>query len=94
MAGIHGGGLRKVTDDGWGLTVVSTRWPAGRLVLLKPESSLFANYTSAKDIIVLGDCGEFRVFGFSWSGRFMVWSDEMDVHIYERDTAAGQTELS
>ncbi len=39
-------------------------------------------YKQDFDVVAFGY--EFRVFGFSWSGKTFIWSDEVDIRIYSR----------
>lgn len=86
MSGIHGGGLRHITDDGWSLQTEHYAYPRSHLILVPPLGSLseMPGTRYKQDFDVIACEYEFRVWGFSWSGNTFVWSDEADVRIYNR----------
>ncbi len=86
MSGLEGGGLRTCTDDGWRLSLTYSNWPKGRLLLHEPKESPFPSKNIMFGKTVLAERYEFRAWGFSWSGKVMVWSDEVDVRVYRRET--------
>jgi len=85
MAGLQGGGLRTLTDDGWSLTLVHSSWPQGRLLLQEPNETLFSQEDFIRGKTVLAEEYEFRVWGFSWTGQVMIWSNEVDIFVYRRE---------
>lgn len=71
MAGLYGGGLRRVTDDGW-----SVAHMAGHALLHPKDASIqflapeWDSYRKDSTFHLLDRSGEdMRAFGFSWTGR-------------------------
>ncbi len=50
------------------------------LLLKYPENDEI--HANSQNTIATGT--EFRVWGFSWSGKSFIWSDEVDIRIYSR----------
>ena len=86
MAGIHGGHLRTVNDDGWTIEKVVLEWPKARLVLCEPNVHLSPFKKPPKSgWFVLGEGTEFKVWGFSHTGSVLIWSDEVDISVLRKD---------
>lgn len=86
MAGLFGGGLRRVTDDGW-----SVETSRGHCILQPSGASIHflapAWDGHAKDTTfhLLDRGGEdIRAFGFSWSGRTLVVATPSTLMIWAR----------
>jgi len=86
MAGLYGGGLRTVTDDGW--RVLKQR---GYCLLCRPKASVHILSVPGSDdpkeaaFHVLDKSGEdIRVLGFSWSGRTLVCATPRTLTIWGR----------
>lgn len=86
MAGLYGGGLHTVTDDGWTVEAIAADWPIHYYILNRPGHSI---YLDAK----LGDDTQFylfekdyenRAWGFSPSGNSLIYACSSDVTIWSR----------
>lgn len=86
MAGIFGGGLRAMTDDGWSIDHLD-----GHSVLHPPGASIhfldrkWDSYDKDRTFHLLDRSGEeTRVLGFSWTGRTLVCATPADLAIWGR----------
>jgi hypothetical protein len=90
LAGILGGGLARVTTDGWHLEVVSVDWPNHILFLEPPAASIFIPERSSS-------CGRIdvtenlRAAGFSPTGNSFVVATSSDLTFYIRAELRGKT---
>jgi hypothetical protein len=85
MAGLHGGGLPKITEDGWQAETVALEWPAFTLLLISPGSWLYGrNYGRPDDFSKLAEESELRAFGFSWTGLSLIIATSSETKIYSR----------
>ena len=92
MAGDDGGGLRRTTSDGWTIEILQMKWPTSYSILQPPGASI---YFLASQWEHRGKDASFQVlmkseglpvaFGFSWSGKSLVWLDRSDLVIWHRD---------
>ena len=92
MAGEHGGGLCRTTSDGWSIDTLQMKWPTAFSVLQQPNASIFF---LAPQWNGLGKDTSFRVvmkseglpvaFGFSWSGKSLIWLNRSDLFIWHSD---------
>ena len=84
VAGIHGGGLLYVTDDGWSLELVAPDWPSSVVFLYPPQvgvSRTGFNLGPDRDESI-------RVYGFSASGRYFVIATGSEVLLFGRGPVA------
>jgi hypothetical protein len=81
MCGLHGGGLRTVSDDGYSVRQIPLEWPICYFVLEHPKSSIYLQMP--KFDLLLKDY-EARSWGFSWTGKTLVWADGSGLHIWGR----------
>jgi hypothetical protein len=83
VAGIEGGGLNRLTSDGWYLEVVWPDWPDGDVILSKAPASLYQESR-------LGGCYKIArtepavACGFSRSGDVVVLAESHTVRIWNR----------
>ena len=86
MSGRHGGGLPRVTHDGWSLEVVTLEWPTQDVLLVPPGLSLFATDEDgpARFTRIESD-PDLQACGFSYTGRSLVVATATDLLIYHRD---------
>jgi hypothetical protein len=85
MCGLHGGGLRTVTDDGWSVHSIPIDWPKSFYVLNHPGSDVFmSRFGHPVRISVLAHDCEVRAFGFSWTGNTLVLAGSAGVRIWGR----------
>lgn len=84
-SGLHGGGLAKLTSDGWCAEELFIDWPEATLLLVEPDSWAFekafdkpANYTK------VGIESEIRAWGFSPTGKSLVLATFSDLMIFSR----------
>ncbi len=93
MAGDDGGGLRQATSDGWTIDNLQINWPTSYSILQQPGASI---YFLGSPWDRLGKDASFRVlvkseslpiaFGFSGSGKSLIWLDRSDLFIWNRHT--------
>lgn len=81
LSGLHGGGLPKVTEDGWWVEDLALDWPEHHLLLGGPGTWLF---DEASKISKLAVERELRTFGFSETGRSLVLATSSDVTVWHR----------
>jgi hypothetical protein len=74
VAGIHGGGLPRVTLDGWVVDVHSPRWPASFVTLSPPGRNPWVEEESGgvTKVAPTGGDDAIKCFGFSWSRGHLV----------------------
>ncbi|MBU8978198.1 hypothetical protein JI752_018780 [Lysobacter sp. MMG2] len=85
-AGRQGGGLMRVTPDGWALEIVTLDWPRAEILLVPPRASLFACHEDAEaSFSRIESHPELHACGFSFSGRSLVIAVGDDLAIYCRD---------
>lgn len=88
MAGIYGGGLPSITQDGWQVETVTLQWPEHHLLLVEPNSWLYgADYNRPSTFHKLATESDVRAFGFSYSGRTLLIATSGDITFYRRRTA-------
>ena len=85
MCGLHGGGLRAITDDGWSVVSIPIDWPQYFFILNHPGSDVFMTQLGRPaHISVLAHDYVARAFGFSWTGRTLIMADGAGVQIWGR----------
>ena len=85
MSGLHGGGLRTITDDGWSIDSIPINWPQYFFVLNHPYSDVYMSKLGRPvQVSVLAHDYNARAFGFSWTGKTLVRADGAGVHIWGR----------
>ena len=92
MSGLDGGKLRAGTSDGWGVQEIAIEWPKTHCFLEPPNASIFFSKTSSYDpfdrdstfFLLSKDISETRAFGFSWTGKTLIWADSSDLRIWHR----------
>ena len=91
MSGSDGGGLLKATFDGWTVDTFQLDWPHTFCILQPPGASIYflddKPYSPKKDgtfHLVQSQFGEPVAFGFSWSGKSLVWCDRSDLYVWTR----------
>ena len=81
VAGICGGGLRSATEQGEHLTLVSPFYPCHDVVFQPKYQDCFWKGHNQDCVIIFR--GFVKQFGFSYSGDYLVITDE-DIHVWER----------
>lgn len=85
LAGLHGGGLPRVTRDGWMIEVIQLPWPRHVLFLSSDFKPCYDDSGSSWKICEDGAC-EYRMAGFSPSGNAFVFALSCELAIYSRYT--------
>ncbi len=92
MAGDDGGGLRRSTSDGWTIDILQISWPTSYSVVQRPGASIYFvdprwdRFNKDASFHVLKKSEGLPIaFGFSWSGRSLIWLDRSDLFIWRRD---------
>jgi hypothetical protein len=83
LAGLHGGGLPRVTADGWGLNCIQLPWPEHSIFLSQPWE--FHKFDRWLKIASDGAC-EFRACGFSDTGKSFVVATSCELIIFSRQS--------
>lgn len=83
MAGIYGGGLSRVTSDGWKVECVQIPWPDEYIVLQPPDSDIHKPNTPISRLSP--PISEVRAVGFSPSGNVLVVATSSDLTLYRRE---------
>jgi hypothetical protein len=85
MSGLFGGGLLRITQDGWQVECVTLRWPEQMLILLSPDSHLYGSITGGSDTITkLFEDSCIRAYGFSYTGKSLIIATTSDVTVFAR----------
>lgn len=85
MGGLHGGGLRSVTADGWSVDALAIKWPRHFFILNFPGSDVFISKLGrVPEFNVVAHDYQARAFGFSWTGRTLILADGAGVRIWGR----------
>lgn len=86
VAGIHGGGLPRVTLDGWVADLLSPGWPSSFVTLSPPGSSPWFPDQAEKVAKVAPTSGDEAVkcYGFSWSRRHLVVATSHTIDLFAR----------
>ncbi|MEM7189058.1 MAG: hypothetical protein AAF439_05555 [Pseudomonadota bacterium] len=83
--GKDGGGLRLTTDDGWSIECIAADWPGSTFLLYPPGAGMgLLKVGKAPDATVLCRELDCLAFGFSWTGKSLVWADRADLTIWHR----------
>lgn len=88
MAGLFGGGLLTLTEDGWGLESVTLNFPEEMILLIEPGSSLYGSVCNRPDRFtkIEQDAG-IRAYGFSYTNQSFIIATASDVTIYARENS-------
>lgn len=86
-AGLHGGGLARCTSDGWSADLLTLSWPSESLFLTPPGHWI---YDPAYKKLPLASTKvvteyEIRAFGFSPTGKTLIFATGSDVTIFHRE---------
>lgn len=81
-AGLYGGGLPRVTQDGWSCTVASPDWPDEAVFLEPPGRSIEVEHRASGCVKVYQY--EVRAVGFSWTGQTFVIANPSTLRIFRR----------
>jgi hypothetical protein len=85
MAGLFGGGLPSITEDGWQLECITLKWPEQMLILLPPSSHLYGSVTGHPDLMTkIFEDSCIRAYGFSYTGRAFIVATTSDVTVFAR----------
>ena len=84
IAGIYGGGLSLVCNNGDGLELIAPDYPLFDIVYMPDGKSIFDNETVSGCYKLASD-EEFRGFGFSYSGNTIAIAVADGVSIYKRN---------
>ena len=76
MAGLFGGGLLRVTQDGFSLEEEAPDWPTRRVVLTSPDRS--------RTLVADDGACELRAFGFSQTGLSFVIATSCELLMFGR----------
>jgi hypothetical protein len=83
LAGTHGGGLPRITQDGWSVDDFTLDWPHHTLLLNGPHSW---PYDVNGKLWKLGSESELRAWGFSPTGNSLVLATSSDLTVWGRPT--------
>lgn len=85
LAGLFGGGLHRVTADGWTLDVVRPDWPAERVILSDPFGDPHGQPDRGGWQVIHDEIAcELRAVGFSPTGATLVIASSCDITIFTR----------
>ena len=84
-AGLHGGGLPRLTRDGWGVEQLALDWPEECLLLVPPGEDIYGEYRGRPLIFSkLAVESGVRAWGFSPTGLSLVLATSSDLTIWSR----------
>lgn len=91
MSGLDGGSLRSSTVDGWTVDQLPINWPETYSILQPPGASIYFLKKEWRKVkrdasfyVLQNEATEIRAFGFSWTGKTLVWADSSDLYIWSR----------
>ncbi|MEU0448897.1 hypothetical protein [Streptomyces tendae] len=85
IAGLFGGGLHNLTEDGWKLEVVAPAWPNQRVLLSRDEGLPHSGPHGERWWHIFhSDYSTFRAAGFSPSGHTIAVSTSSDLSLWTR----------
>lgn len=85
MAGIHGGGLRSITNRGEQVTIISPRWPLHEIVFCTAYSSVYDPNNKDQCQIIASEY-EFRAYGFSSDDKYFIYATSSQFILYCYDS--------
>ncbi|MER5718923.1 hypothetical protein [Streptomyces sp. NPDC002132] len=90
IAGLHGGGLRTTTTDGWTVEVVVPAWPHERVLLSRDGGLPHAGRHGGDWWHVFHcTCSELRAVGFSPAGQTLAVATSSGLSLWTRGTGRG-----
>lgn len=84
VAGLWGGGLQRVTADGWSVNVVAPDWPDERVILQPPGGEVLSEAHSNGCVQLGQPINEVRAYGFSRDGATLVLATTSDLWMWRR----------
>ncbi len=91
MSGSLGGGLLTTTPDGWHIDTLQLDWPRTYCILQPPQASIYFLHEKWREYrkdasyhVVKSKLGSPIAFGFSWTGKTLVWCDRVDLFAWTR----------
>ena len=85
MAGLLGGGLPIITEDGWCLESVTINFPETMILLVEPGSDLYGmTWNKPDNLAKIDQQATIRAYGFSYTGQSFIVATSSDVSIYNR----------
>jgi hypothetical protein len=84
LSGIHGGGLSRMTADGWGVDELAIDWPDVTLLLEPPGTSALCDGGAAGVVKIEPDLTELRAWGFSPTGRTLLLAESGRLRAWRR----------
>jgi len=86
MAGLTGGGLPNVTQDGWMLEIVTLDWPEHDVLLAEPYTTIYDSlYGKPSRFKKIARESELRAYGFSYTGKSLVIATSSEIVVYGRE---------
>jgi|688.fasta_scaffold29982_7 hypothetical protein len=86
VAGLHGGGLRRMTEDRWALDIEAHRWPHHDIYLREPG---FPGHLGRRVLACDDEPCELRAVGFSETGNSFVVATSCDIRLFARQGKLG-----
>ncbi len=87
VAGLWGGGLRRMTGDHWTVAVHAPDWPEEMVVLQPPGKEILSPNHASGCVVIDRPVTELRAVGFSESGRVLVEATSSSLRLYARAMA-------
>jgi hypothetical protein len=85
LAGLFGGGLHRVTADGWTLDVISPDWPAERVILSEPFGDPYGQPDRGGWQVIHDETAcELRAVGFSPTGATLVIASSCAITMFTK----------
>jgi hypothetical protein len=85
LSGLHGGGLPRVSTDGWSVERFALDWPKETCLLVPPGSWAFGDaFGKPAELTKVYVDSEIRAWGFSPTGKSLVLATSSDVTIFAR----------
>jgi hypothetical protein len=84
VAGLHGGGFRTMTLDGWRLEVQAPHWPKHDIYLISPWQPARGSKDERVTVATDGVC-ELRAYGFSDTGQTFIVATSCDIQLFARE---------
>jgi hypothetical protein len=87
LAGLNGGGLNTITEDGWMIAKVSPNWPHSSIILRPPH--VFSRdgenyYAGCFKVAPHSSEDDIRAYGFSQTGKSFIVAMSHTIEIFSR----------
>lgn len=83
LAGIYGGGLPTINNDGDSLVSIAPHWPRTEIIFCGQRCSIY-NENTCKQCTIIASDYEVRAYGFSWQGNVLICATSDGFALYRK----------